>query len=215
MTRLNQNLQFLDHKGKTLALVEKEVSQGINILNDIRQPIVTFLGSHKTKKDDHFYIHAHDTAYALGKAGYAILTGGGPGIMEAANQGGLDASVPSIGFKAGLIKNEEVEPDQFTDSYSFSFLFTRRFFLGIKCEAFVVYPGAYGTFNEMFEYLTLIQAKLVDKVPVICVGREFWEGLFEWFKTSPLHEGYFVDGKNDLSIITLVDTVEEVLEAVR
>ncbi len=215
MTRLNKNLDFLAHKEATLKLVEREVSQGLNLLNDIRQPIITFFGSHKTEEGTYYYEHAYDTAFRLGKLGYAILTGGGPGIMAAANKGGVDASVPSIGFKAGLIKNEETDPDNLTDSYAFSFLFTRRFFLGLKSEALVIYPGAFGTFNEMFEYLTLIQTGLVDRVPVVCVGKEFWHGLFDWFRNSPMKEGYFVDNKDDLGLIKIVDTVEEVLEAVK
>ncbi len=215
MTRLSKNLDFLTQKEATLKLVEREVSQGINLLNDIRQPIITFFGSHKTEEGTPYYEHAYDTALQLGRLGYAILTGGGPGIMAAANKGGVDASVPSIGFKAGLIQNEESDPDNLTESYAFNFLFTRRFFLGIKSEALVIYPGAFGTFNEMFEYLTLIQTGLVDRVPVVCVGKEFWEGLFDWFKSSPMREGYFVDNKDDLGLIKIVDTVEEVLEAVK
>lgn len=215
MTRLNKNLDFLKEKETTLKLVEREVSQGINLLSDIRQPIITFFGSHKTEDEAPYYKHAYETALKLGQLGYAILTGGGPGIMEAANKGGLDASVPSIGFKAGLIKNEEADPENLTESYAFNFLFMRRFFLGIKSEALVIYPGAFGTFNEMFEYLTLIQTGLVDRVPVVCVGKEFWEGLFDWFRNSPMKEGYFVDNKDDLGLIKIVDTVDEVLEAVR
>lgn len=215
MTRLFKNKAYYENSDWVVNELEKEINSGLEILNKIDRPIVTFLGSHKTNKEHAYFDHAWDMGKRLGEEGYAIVTGGGPGIMFAANEGARQADAPSIGLQAGILKNEKVDDIVFTDSFSFHFLFARRFLLSIKSEAIVVYPGGYGTLNELFEYLTLIQTGIVDKVPVICVGRDYWQKLFDWLREFPLQEGYFIKGERDLELVTFADTEEEVLEAIR
>lgn len=214
MTRLLKNKTYYENSDWVIKELAKEIDAGLDILNKIDKPIITFLGSHKANREHSYFNHAWDMGKRLGEEGYAILTGGGPGIMFAANEGARQAEAPSIGLQAGIIKNEKVDDIVFTDSFSFHFLFARRFLLSIKSEAIVVYPGGYGTLNELFEYLTLIQTGIVDKVPVICVGRDYWQKLFDWLRDFPLKENYFIKGERDLELVTFADTEEEVLEAI-
>jgi len=214
-SRLVKNKAYLDDAENTRKAIEAEFNAGIEILSKIDKPLVTFLGSHITPPESEYYQHAYDLAYKLGEEGFGVLTGGGPGIMAAANEGARDAGAPSLGFKAGLIKNESVENTVFSDKFSFNFLFTRRFFLAIKSEAIIVYPGAFGTLNELFEYLTLIQTDLVDKVPVVCVGKKYWQGLFDWLKSSPLEEGYFSEGEVDMRLMSFADSEDEILNLIK
>jgi uncharacterized protein (TIGR00730 family) len=144
---------------------------------------------------------------------YAILTGGGPGIMQAANTGAMNAKTISIGFKAGLLKREQfVTEDIFTHQLSFKFLFARRFSLAIKSHALIFYPGGYGTLNELFEYVTLIQTGMADPVPVICVNKKYWNGLFKWLNDYVLKEGFVK--REHLKRIIFVETVDELVKVI-
>ena len=134
---------------------------GLTLLNKINEPIVTFFGSHKVTPENEFYQQARHTAFELGKRGYAILSGGGPGIMHAANSGAMEAGTPSIGLRAELLEEQEVIDKIFTHKLSFHFLFTRRFVMAIKSEALVFYPGGYGTLNELFDYAVLCKQILL------------------------------------------------------
>ena len=142
------------------------------------------------------------------------MTGGGPGIMEAANKAAAMSGGPSVGIRAGLIKNEKVEGSPYTHLESFDFLFVRRFILSVKSDALIFYPGAYGTFNELFEYVVLVATGLVDKVPLICVGKTFWQGLFDWMKKQPVKKGMFPHGAKDLKMIHVVDNVTEIVKII-
>ena len=127
----------------------------------------------------------------LVKRGYAILSGGGPGIMHAANSGAMEAGAPSIGLRAELLEEQEVTDKIFTHKLSFHFLFTRRFIMSIKSEALVFYPGGYGTLNELFDYAVHMQTNIIDTVPIICVNKKYWQGLFDWLKENPLKKDFF------------------------
>jgi hypothetical protein len=184
-------VQYFRNIVKTVEDVDKEVAEGLRILDGVNRKIVSIFGSHATEKTDKYYMHCEETAYRLGLKKYAILTGGGPGIMQAANIGAMRAKTISIGFKAGLLKKEQsIANDIFTHYTSFKFLFARRFSLAIKSQALIFYPGGYGTLNELFEYVTLIQTHMVDPVPVVCVNRKYWEGLFKWLKSQTLKHGF-------------------------
>jgi len=186
-----KNVQYFRDIIKTVDDVDKEVSEGLRILDGVNRKIVSIFGSHTTTNNDKYYKNCEDAAYRLGQLKYALLTGGGPGIMQAANTGAMRAKTVSIGFKAGLLKKEQsVTNDIFTHQMSFKFLFARRFSLAVKSNALVFYPGGYGTLNELFEYITLIQTHMVDPVPVICVNKKYWSGLFKWLKAETLKHGY-------------------------
>lgn len=214
MTRLKRNILLLNKK-RTISRVSKELDQGLSMLNSIDTKIVSVFGSHITKMNHKDYIHCKKLAYALGKEGYGIVTGGGPGIMHAANAGASKAKAPSIGVRAALINNEKVYDDVYTHIVSMDFLFVRRFILALKSEALIFYPGGYGTLNELFEYVVLIETGLVDRVPLICVNKKYWEGLFKWLKGSVLGEGFLPHKLRDINLLHVTDDINQIVNIIK
>jgi uncharacterized protein (TIGR00730 family) len=201
------------HIIKTAKNTSQEIVDGLKILRSIDKDVVSVFGSHITKENSKDYVSCEKTAYMLGMKGYAIMSGGGPGIMKAANSGATRAKTTSIGFKAALLKKEQSVADKYyTHQYSFHFLFTRRFCLAVESRALIFYPGGYGTLNELYEYLTLIGTHLEEQIPVVCVNKKYWQGLFKWMEYQTLKEGYI--DKKALKEIYLVDTPEEVVEII-
>lgn len=203
------NQRYL-HKG-TAKLVEKEVLQGIKLLNSIDKPIITFFGSHSIPKSNSAYKNAFQTSKSLAEEGFAIMSGGGPGIMHAANAGAISAGVPSIGVMADMLVEERISDKIFTHQAAYKFMFVRRFILSIKSEALIFYPGGYGTFNELFEFLVLIQTGMIEKVPIILVDTKFWKGLDKWIQG--LVDQKLIK-KKDLNLIQHADTTKEILSII-
>lgn len=206
-----KNKEYFDQQC-TADKVKEEVERGLTLLNSIDQKIVTVFGSARPTIQDKEYQHCENLAHALGQKGYAIISGGGPGIMHAANSGAMRAKAPSIGMRATLLTSERIHDDIFTHDLQFHFLFVRRFLMSIKSEALIFYPGGYGTLNELFEYAVLMQTGVVDTVPMICVNRKYWQGLLSWLEDSTL-EQKFMDLK-DLKLLSFVDTAEEVFREI-
>jgi uncharacterized protein (TIGR00730 family) len=210
---LPKNRQYFRDIVKTVSEVDKEIAEGLRILEGVDRKIISIFGSHIPSKKDKYYIHCEKTGYLLGLKKYAVLTGGGPGIMQAANSGATRAKTVSIGFKAGMLQNEQGVSDEiFTYQESFKFLFARRFCLALKSNALVFYPGGYGTLNELFEYATIIQIHLVDAVPIICVNKKYWDGLFKWLKAQPLKDKYITP--KHLQGIYFAETPEEIVKII-
>ncbi len=212
MKRIVKNRKYIDHEA-TAKRVEVEVRDSLNILESINRPIISFFGSHLTPKDHPDYASCLEVASKLAGKGFAIATGGGPAIMHAANKAAFDNNVPSIGFKEKLLMGEQSSSKVFTHVYEFEFMFVRRFALAVKSVGLIFYPGGYGTFNELFEYLTLIQTGIADSVPVILVNSEFWSGLFDWISKQPAKRGLFGNSK-EISKIKILDNPEEIIRAI-
>ncbi|MCX6771724.1 MAG: TIGR00730 family Rossman fold protein [Candidatus Micrarchaeota archaeon] len=210
MSRLHKNRQYFERAGWTVDRVKDEINGGLALLAKTDRRIISFFGSHRVQPGSEYYRHCEETAFRLGKSGYAILSGGGPGIMHAANSGATRAGAPSFGLKAGLLHGEKVADRIFTHEMEFHFLFVRRFIMSIKSEALVFYPGGYGTLNELFEYAVLMQTGIVDTVPIICVNKAYWQGLFAWLEANPLRKDFLLHGKSDISLLHFVDTHEEI-----
>jgi uncharacterized protein (TIGR00730 family) len=211
MGHLHRNMQYY---GKAEWSVEKagmEINKGLGLLGRTDRRIVTFFGSHRVAQGSEHYKHCENLAFQLGSRGYAILSGGGPGIMHAANSGATRAGAPSIGLKAELLEGEEVRDPIFTEELSFHFLFVRRFIMTIKSEALIFYPGGYGTLNELFESAVLMQTGIVDKVPIVCVKRKYWEGLFRWLEDNPLKRDFFINAGKDLELLHFADDADEII----
>ncbi len=215
MSEFHLNKEYFQKSGWTVAQVKREIDDGLRILNKIDCPIVSFFGSHKVKPGDFYYEHAKKLAFDLGTTGYAVITGGGPGIMHAANSGAHDAKAISVGFKAKLLKSERIDEKIFTYEYPFHFFLARRFVMSIKSDALVFYPGGLGTLNELFEYAVLMQTKIVDRVPLICVGKKYWSGLFDWLDKAPLEDGYLINQKRDLGLFKILETNREIMNAIK
>ena len=175
-------------------------------------PCVSIFGSARTKPEDHFYKLTERIAYKISKAGYGVITGGGPGIMEAGNKGAHAGGGTSVGLNIELPFEQHFNPYIDRDkNLNFDYFFVRKVMFVKYSQGFVVMPGGFGTLDEMFEAITLIQTKKVAKFPVILVGRDFWTGLMDWIKTI-LVEQYANVSITDLDLIKIVDHEDEVVE---
>ena len=174
-------------------------------------PCVSIFGSARTKPDNEYYILAEKVAKRIVEAGYGVITGGGPGIMEAGNKGAHLGGGTSVGLNIELPFEQHDNPYIDSDkSLDFDYFFVRKVMFVKYSQGFVVMPGGFGTLDEMFEAMTLIQTHKIEKFPIILVGTTFWQGLFEWIK-STLLESFGNISPKDLDLIHLVDTEEEVI----
>jgi uncharacterized protein (TIGR00730 family) len=174
-------------------------------------PAVTIFGSARTPADHPEYAAARETARLLGEAGFGIITGGGPGIMEAANRGARDAEVLSIGCNIELPFEQGINP--YVDvAINFRYFFVRKTMFVKYAEAFVIFPGGFGTMDELFEAMTLIQTGKVRDFPVILFGSAYWRGLTDWIRTTLLAEGKI--SPDDVDLVTVTDSPEEVVRTI-
>jgi uncharacterized protein (TIGR00730 family) len=173
---------------------------------------VTIFGSARTKPSDHFYREACRLAKLLVKAGYGVITGGGPGIMEAGNKGAKEAGGKSIGFNIELPMEQKPNPF-ITMLMNFHYFFCRKVMFLKETKALVIFPGGYGTMDEFFESITLIQTGRAKKFPVVLVGKEYWECLIKWMEDNLLANDYIE--AQDLKIFHLVDTAEDVVSIIQ
>ena len=174
-------------------------------------PAVTLFGSARVKRDDPIYAAAVQVARLLGEAGFTIITGGGPGLMEAGNRGAREAGMPSVGL------NVELPFEQGSNAYvdlgvEFRYFFVRKTMFVKYAQAFVIFPGGFGTMDELFEALTLIQTGKVQNFPVILFGSAYWSGLLDWLRGTMLAEGKIAQCDLDLLIVT--DSPDEVRQIV-
>ncbi len=193
--------------------VLKIMSEFVQGFDDLARvgPAITFFGSSRSKEKDKYYRLAYETAFTLGKLGYAIITGGGPGIMEAANRGAYDSGTLSVGLNIEIPK--EQHPNRYQNiSLKFDYFFVRKVMLLKYSLAYVIFPGGFGTFDELFEALTLIQTGKSYKFPIILFGSEFWEPLLEYMRNYMVKFGTI--DEEDLDLMSLVDTPQEVVSIV-
>ena len=175
-------------------------------------PCVSIFGSARTNPEDKYYQLAEEIAYKISKAGYGVITGGGPGIMEAGNKGAHRGEGTSVGLNIELPFEQHFNPFIDKDkNLNFDYFFVRKVMFVKYAQGFVVMPGGFGTLDELFEAVTLIQTKKIGKFPIILVGTEFWSGLLDWIKTVMM-EKYQNANVEDLNLIKLVDSAEEVVE---
>ncbi len=176
-------------------------------------PCVSIFGSARTNESDKYYLLAEDLAYKITQHGYGVITGGGPGIMEAANKGANRGGGKSVGLNISLpfeeYSNPYIDRDKKID---FDFFFVRKVMFVKYAQGFVVLPGGFGTLDELFEAITLIQTKKIGKFPIVLVGKEFWGGLVEWIKNTLLENGKI--SAKDLDLFHLVDTSDEALKII-
>jgi uncharacterized protein (TIGR00730 family) len=198
-------------EAERLQRIERELVLGFNELGKIGPAICVF-GSARTPTEAPQYDRARQLGRALGGAGFAVITGGGPGTMEAVNRGAQEVGALSVGLNIELPHEQALNP--YVDlGIEFHYFFTRKLMFVRYSDAFVVFPGGFGTFDELFEALTLIQTgKAVDH-PVILEGPEFWSGLLEWIEGHPLAEGMLT--REDLAQAEVADGVEDVMSRLR
>ncbi len=182
-----------------------EFVEGFDTLASVG-PAVTIFGSARVPRGDPYYRTARKLASRLVKDGFAIITGGGPGIMEAANRGAQDAGGLSIGCNIELPFEQGLN-DYVDLGMEFRYFFVRKTMFMKYAEAFCIFPGGFGTLDELFESLTLIQTGKVEHFPVVLFGTKYWQGLVDWIEKQPLDEGKIAPA--DLNLFTLTDDIEE------
>jgi len=188
-----------------------EFVEGFHQMSEIGQA-VTIFGSARTDRKETMFQEAEKTAELLVKEGYGVITGGGPGIMAAGNRGATKAKGGSIGLNIDL--PFEQKPNRYVKTLiNFHYFFCRKVMFVKYAKAFVIFPGGYGTLDECFESLTLIQTERIDRFPVILYGSKFWGGLIEWIKEALLNGNKI--SKEDMDIFEIVDTPQDVIRVIQ
>ena len=177
-------------------------------------PCVSIFGSARTKNDNPYYKMAEDIAAKLAEKGYGVITGGGPGIMEAGNKGAFEAGGRSAGLNIELPFEQHNNPYLDSDkTIDFDYFFVRKVMFMKYSQGFIALPGGFGTFDELFEALTLIQTGKIGKFPIVLVGTDYWGGLVDWIKDVVLGKENNISAK-DLDLFTLVDTVDDAVKCI-
>ena len=193
--------------------VISEMVEGFDTLAKIG-PCVSIFGSARTKPDNKYYKMSVEIAEKLVESGYGIITGGGPGIMEAGNKGAKQADGPSVGLNIELPFEQDGNPYIDRDKMiNFKYFFTRKVMFVKYSQGFVVMPGGMGTMDELFEAITLIQTGKIGKFPIVLVGSSYWTGLMDWIKEVMLGQENNINEK-DLELITIVDTTDEAVDII-
>ena len=193
-----------------LLRIQDELRDGFKKLGQIGKAVSIF-GSARTSPDDPRYAQARELARRLGHEGFAIITGGGPGIMEAANLGARDAGVPSVGL--GIELPHEQGMNEYVDlPLNFHYFFTRKVMFVRYASGFVVFPGGFGTMDELFEAATLRQTEKIRYFPIVLVGTDYWSGLVDFMRDKMLGEGYI--GEKDIEALAVCDDFDRVVEIV-
>jgi uncharacterized protein (TIGR00730 family) len=190
--------------------IQAEFVEGFGLLAELG-PAVTIFGSARTARDAPEYGAAEDIARGLVKAGYAVITGGGPGIMEAANKGAVEAGGVSVGLGIELPREQGLN-DYVEIGIEFRYFFVRKTVFIKYSQAFVVLPGGFGTMDELFEALTLVETGKITRFPIVLVGSSYWSGLIAWLLEKVLAEGKI--GPGDLDLVTITDDPAEVVRII-
>ncbi len=200
------------HDSWSVFRIMSEIVEGYETLARIG-PCVAVFGSARTKQGDESYQTAEDIAFLLTKKGFGIITGGGPGVMEAANKGAQHAGGKSVGLNINLpfeqSANKYIDADKLIQ---FDYFFTRKVMFMRYSQGYIVLPGGFGTLDELFEAITLIQTDKLVNFPIVLIDRDYWGGLINWIKETMLKEGNI--SQEDLDIFKLVDTAEEAVKVI-
>jgi len=191
--------------------IMSEFVEGFEMIRKYKKA-VTFFGSARCGLDDEIYEEANKLSRLLSKDGFAVITGGGPGIMEAANSGAFQAGGKSVGLNIEMPIGEG-HNTAVHDSFNFHYFFTRKVMLTFASEAYIYFPGGFGTLDELFELMTLVKTGKIRHIPIILYGKEFWSPLLKWFDESLLIKHQTIS-ESDTKIYTLVDSVEEAHEVI-
>ncbi len=208
--RLIEELKIRQGDTWRVLKIMSEFVQGFDALSSVG-PAITFFGSSRLDETDPYYKKAYRTAFMLGSLGFHIVTGGGPGIMEAANRGGKDAGTLSVGLNIQIPTEQVPNPYQ-NISLNFDYFFVRKVMLLRYSTAYLIFPGGFGTLDELFEALTLIQTGKSPRFPIILFGSEYWKPLLDFMKNTMV--AYNTISKEDMNLISLCDTPEEAVELI-
>lgn len=191
--------------------IMSEFVEGFEVLSKMGKAVSIF-GSARTKPDNKYYKLGEEVAYLLAKEGFAIITGSGPGLMEAANKGARRAGGHSVGLNIQI--PSEQKPNEYVDTLiDFRYFFVRKVMFVKYAKAFVILPGGFGTLDEFFEAVNLIQTERISKFPVVLLGSQYWKGMIDWIKETLLTNGNI--SRKDLDIFTVVEKPKDVVIAIK
>jgi hypothetical protein len=211
MSRTNEHDAALSRETWRLFRILAEFVDGFEVMSEVG-PAVTVFGSARTTEDQHAYQQAMDCGRMSVERGLAVITGGGPGIMEAANRGAFEAGGKSVGLNIDLPQEQQPNPYQ-TYDLSFRYFFVRKvMFVKYAC-GFVIFPGGFGTMDEFFESITLIQTLKIEPFPVVCISHDFWDGLIDWMRTTMLKR-YSTVSAADMDLFRVTDSVDEAMDII-
>ncbi len=191
--------------------IMSEIVDGFEAMTDISNGVSLF-GSARVKQDTALYRETEEISRKLGQAGYDIISGGGPGLMEAANKGAFEAESESIGLHIHL-PLEQFSNEYLTRRVNFNYFFIRKLMFVKYAKAYVAMPGGFGTLDELFEALVLIQTRRIERFPIVLYSSQYWGGLLSWIKERLVGDGYA--GEQDLELLTVLDTPDEVLDFIK
>lgn len=206
-------IDFRDSAGWRIFRIMSEFVDGFQFLKDLKKE-VTIFGSTRIPPNHPWTIEARELGRMLGEHGFTVITGGGPGIMEAANRGASEANGESIGLNIQLPKEQRTNP-YVKRGMGFHYFFTRKVMLSASAQAYVFFPGGFGTMDELAEMIELIQTKKAQRVPIILVGKEFWNGYLDWVKRAMLDVEHPLINAQDLEIVQVVDSAKEAFAIVK
>lgn len=207
------NEEFDSH---TTWRVFKIMSEFVDAFEELKAigPAVTMWGSARAAKTSHYYQLTQTTAREIAKAGFSVITGGGPGLMEAANRGAKEAKGKGQSIGLNIEIPQEQEANHYLDlGLEFKYFFIRKLMFVKHASAFIIMPGGFGTMDELFECLTLIQTEKSPLFPIILMGKSYWKGLLDWFKENAIQLGYL--DEKDLKIFHLTDDPKEVVKIIK
>jgi uncharacterized protein (TIGR00730 family) len=205
---------FLTQNNSTetqICIINEELRQGLSIIKEYPKSVTCF-GSARTQPNDPYYIQCLEISKRLGELGYTIVTGGGPGLMQAANEGARMSGSPSIGATIRLPFEQNTNP--FVDiEIPFEYFFTRKVVLAFSAEAYLVFPGGFGTLDEIFGVLTLIQTKKIPEIPIIFINKEFWKPLQQFIENRFVKENMI--SEKDTQLYTFSDDIDEIIDIIK
>ena len=188
-----------------------EFIEGFQFIADLKREVSFFGSARFTEKNPH-YQEALKLARMLGKAGFTVVTGGGPGIMEAANRGAQETGAESVGLNIQLPREQRINK-YVKHGIGFHYFFTRKVMLSASAQAYVFFPGGFGTLDEFFELVTLIQTKKMERIPIVLVGRDYWGSLLRWIQDQ-VYEKHHAIAKEDMEIFKIVQSIEEAYQMI-
>jgi hypothetical protein len=209
---IDKPFDFAEDANWRIFRIMAEFVDGFEFLYPLRREVTVF-GSALLKPGSEWYEEARTMAKLLAEQGFTIITGGGPGIMEAANRGAVEGNGMSVGLDIEL-PTQQRRNAYVNKGIGFHYFFTRKVMLSASAQAYIFFPGGFGTLDEFFEMVTLVQTKKMEDVPIICVGREYWGELDNWIRTRLLQQ-YRTINKEDLNVYSIVNSAAEVVGIVQ